>query len=147
MIARTAGNSRTGHFAKEWKRINHMATAARAPQDKLIQVERLLASKRQEIATRLDQHRSGVLIEREPDDEGAEAHHNYSREFALTTLERERRTLSEIEQALARVKKGEYGTCPLCGKRLPEARLRAIPWAKLCVPCAEGGGNSAHKSD
>ena len=122
-----------------------MATAARVQQDKLLHVERLLASKRQEIVTRLEQHRAGVLIEREPDDEGAEAHHNYSREFALTTLERERRTLSEIEQALARVKKGEYGVCPLCGKRLPEARLRAIPWAKLCVPCAEGSAGPARK--
>jgi RNA polymerase-binding protein DksA len=122
-----------------------MATAARVPQDKLIQVERLLASKRQEIASRLDQHRAGVLVEREPDDEGAEAHLNYSREFALTTLERERRTLSEIEQALARVKTGEYGVCPLCGKKLPEARLRAIPWARLCVPCAEGAGNQTRK--
>jgi DnaK suppressor protein len=117
------------------------------PQEKLLQVENLLASKRRELAVRLNEHRTGVFVEPEPDDEGAEANRNYSREFALTTIDRERRTLVEIEQALARLKKGEYGVCPLCGKRLPEARLRAIPWATLCVPCAEAAaGNTAGKS-
>ena len=96
-----------------------MATAARMPQDKLLQVENMLSSKREELALRLNEHRSGVFVELEPDDEGAEANRNYSREFALTTIERERRTLSEIERALARLKKGEYGICPVCGKKLP----------------------------
>jgi DnaK suppressor protein len=118
-----------------------MATTVRVPQERLMQVEKLLAAKRQEIASRYEAHREGVFVESEPDDEGAEAIRNYSREFTLTTLERERRTLSEIEQALARLKKGEYGICSLCGKHLPEARLRAIPWARLCVPCAEGSAS------
>jgi len=116
-----------------------MATTVRMPEERMLQVEKLLAAKRQEIASRFEEHREGVFVEHEPDDEGAQAIRNYSREFALTTLERERRTLAEIEQALARLKKGEYGICSLCGKKLPEARLRAIPWARLCVPCAEGG--------
>jgi DnaK suppressor protein len=125
-----------------------MATAGRMPEAKLLQVQNLLASKRQELAVRLDEHRTGVFVEPEPDDEGAEANGNYSREFALSTIERERRTLAEVEQALARLKKGEYGVCPLCGKKLPEARLRAIPWATLCVPCAEeaAAGNTAARS-
>ena len=114
-----------------------MSTSARIPQERLLQIENLLASKRREIASRFTEHRKGVLVEREPDDEGAEANRNYSREFALTTLERERRNLVEIEEALARLKKGEYGICSFCGKKLPEARLRAIPWATICVPCAE----------
>jgi DnaK suppressor protein len=123
-----------------------MATSARMPQERFVQVETLLASKREELAERLNEHRTGVFIEPEPDDEGAEANGNYSREFALTTIARERRMLAEIEQALARLKKGEYGVCPVCERKLPEARLRAIPWATFCVPCAEAaaGNSSAH---
>jgi DnaK suppressor protein len=114
-----------------------MSATVRMPQARLLQIENLLASKRREIASRFAEHREGVFVDREPDDEGAEANLNYSREFALTTLERERRNLAEIEEALARLKKGEYGICAFCGKKLPEARLRAIPWATICVPCAE----------
>jgi RNA polymerase-binding transcription factor len=53
------------------------------------------------------------------------------------TLERERRTLSEIESALVRMKKGEYGTCDSCGAAIPKAKLDALPWTRLCVHCAE----------
>jgi RNA polymerase-binding protein DksA len=114
-----------------------MATAPRIPEGKLLQVHHLLTSKRHELATRLSEHRTSVLVEAGPDDEGAEANRNYSCELALSTIDRERRTLSEIEGALVRLEKGKYGVCPLCGKKLPDARLRAIPWARLCVPCAE----------
>ena len=120
-----------------------MATASGIPQEKLLQVHHLLTSKRHELAIRLNEHRTGVLVESEPDDEGAEANRNYSREFALSTIDRERRTLAEIEQALLRLEKGDYGVCPLCGKKLPDARLRAIPWARLCVPCAEAAAGES----
>jgi len=118
-----------------------MATTVRMPEvksdAKLSQIQRLLDAKRLELTSRLSEHREDVLVEREPDDEGAEANGNYSREFALTTIERERRNLAEIEAALGRIKKGEYGICSACGNKIPDARLRAIPWATICVPCAE----------
>jgi DnaK suppressor protein len=115
-----------------------MSATARMPQERLQQIENLLASKRREIAFRFEEDRKGVLVEREPDDEGAQANNNYSREFALTIMERDRINLAEIERAIARLKKGEYGICSFCGKKLQEARLRAIPWATVCVPCTEG---------
>lgn len=43
--------------------------------------------------------------------------------------------LNAINQALIRIKNGKYGVCALCGKRIPEDRLRAIPYALLCVQC------------
>jgi DnaK suppressor protein len=53
------------------------------------------------------------------------------------TLERERRTLKEIESALIRKENGEYGTCDSCGASIPKVRLEALPWARLCIRCAE----------
>ncbi len=43
--------------------------------------------------------------------------------------------LNAINPALARIRNGKYGVCAMCGKKIPEDRLRAIPYALLCMPC------------
>jgi DnaK suppressor protein len=45
-------------------------------------------------------------------------------------------TVKEIDQALERIDTGSYGRCELCGQAIPADRLRALPWAALCVPCS-----------
>lgn len=45
-------------------------------------------------------------------------------------------TLREVEHALAKFDRGEYGTCESCGQTIPEARLEAKPAARLCIACA-----------
>jgi DnaK suppressor protein len=52
-------------------------------------------------------------------------------------------TVSEIDQALERLDAGTYGWCVLCGNEVPEERLRAVPWAALCVPCSAKPRKSA----
>jgi DnaK suppressor protein len=41
--------------------------------------------------------------------------------------------LTEVQDALKRIKDGTYGRCVVCGKYIPEKRLEAIPWAARCV--------------
>jgi DnaK suppressor protein len=41
--------------------------------------------------------------------------------------------LSEVQQALKRIKEGSYGRCGVCGKPIPEKRLEALPWATMCI--------------
>ncbi len=41
--------------------------------------------------------------------------------------------LGEIDAALGRLEDGTYGTCTVCGKKIPEERLQAVPWASLCL--------------
>lgn len=43
--------------------------------------------------------------------------------------------LLEIEGALDRIDKGDYGTCEKCGKEIPADRLKANPAALTCVNC------------
>ena len=45
-------------------------------------------------------------------------------------------TLSDIEDALAKFENGTYGECESCHQRIPEARLEAMPAARLCIQCA-----------
>ncbi len=42
-------------------------------------------------------------------------------------------TIRQIDAALQRIEDGTYGICAVCGKPIGEERLRAIPWATLCI--------------
>jgi DnaK suppressor protein len=45
--------------------------------------------------------------------------------------------LQAIEEALLRLDKGAYGVCRDCGEMIAEARLKAIPWTRVCITCKE----------
>ena len=47
-----------------------------------------------------------------------------------------RETLNEIDDALRKLEAGTYGLCESCGEPIPEARLEAMPSARLCISCA-----------
>lgn len=65
-------------------------------------------------------------------DAGSDA---YDRDFALSVLAKEQDALYEIEQALYRIKVGSYGICEISARKIPQARLEAIPFARLTVEC------------
>lgn len=64
---------------------------------------------------------------------GDMATETYDRELEEGLDEGVRTTLRAIDEALARIEKGTYGTCEICGKPIGEERLRAIPWASRCI--------------
>ena len=99
-------------------------------------IEKKLLSEQQELGKRIQSHLADVFVEREPDDEVALATYGVNRDMSAATLERERATLAEIEAALERIAKGHYGLCESCETAISEARLRALPWARLCISCA-----------
>jgi RNA polymerase-binding transcription factor DksA len=45
------------------------------------------------------------------------------------------REMTEIGEALARVREGRYGLCEGCGDAMSPERLEAIPYATLCLAC------------
>jgi RNA polymerase-binding transcription factor DksA len=49
----------------------------------------------------------------------------------------DRDEITAIDQALARIERGEYGLCSGCGAEIPAARQRMLPATDLCRPCAE----------
>lgn len=62
---------------------------------------------------------------------------NFEQEFTLSLMQSEEETLDLIEGALERIEEGVYGQCEECGVKIPKARLKAVPYASLCVKCAE----------
>ena len=54
----------------------------------------------------------------------------------IAIAQNEEHLLEEVEQALARIEHGTYGTCESCGEAIGEARLEAVPYARRCIKCA-----------
>jgi RNA polymerase-binding protein DksA len=51
--------------------------------------------------------------------------------------------LDQVNQALTRLDAGEYGLCTECDEPIGEARLKALPYATLCIQCAEATEESS----
>jgi DnaK suppressor protein len=122
------------------------ATAAK-PLGKRDQKEfrRLLEQERDRLTEELE-----ALEEHTPEVEhqvGMDLGGSYDEDFADVagdTFEREKgfaiessvqALLTQVEEALARLDEGSYGVCESCGRAIHPARLKAIPYAKLCIDC------------
>lgn len=71
----------------------------------------------------------------EHDPEGVTLSSEWSRLSALADAAADE--VRRFDDALARWDAGGYGVCARCGKPIPAGRLEALPFAELCVPCAE----------
>lgn len=70
-------------------------------------------------------------------------------EISSQLAEVESRELTQIENALERMRNGTYGICEVTGKPIPLARLQALPYATMCIEAQreaeqEGGGSQQH---
>jgi RNA polymerase-binding transcription factor len=73
--------------------------------------------------------------ERDPEfEEGAQSEQE---QYTLSLLgEVQRRELSMIDAALARIDSGDYGVCVDCETEIDQKRLQVLPFALLCTDCA-----------
>jgi RNA polymerase-binding transcription factor DksA len=99
----------------------------------------------QEQATSLRAEADSLALEREPGDVQFDEE---SGEGGTVTVDRERNlalsgqatlAVEEIDDAMARIKDKTYGYCERCFQPIPKPRLRALPYARLCVACKSGG--------
>jgi DnaK suppressor protein len=61
----------------------------------------------------------------------------YDREFSLGIASNERELIYELEDALKRIEEGTYGVCEDCKDLITKTRLKALPYARLCVKCQQ----------
>ena len=120
-----------------------------AGDDKFLAEQRhLLESERavyQSQASDLKAEADSLAQEREPGDVQFDEE---SGEGGTVTVDRERdlalsaqalAAVEEIDAALARIEDKTYGACERCHQPIPKPRLKALPFARLCVACKSGG--------
>ncbi len=61
----------------------------------------------------------------------------YDREFSLSLASNERQSLYELEDALKKIEDGTLGLCEDCKILISRTRLKALPYARLCLKCQE----------
>jgi DnaK suppressor protein len=59
----------------------------------------------------------------------------YSRDVLLNLSETQRQKVRDIDAALDRLAKGEYGICMRCEEEIPPRRMEVRPFSRYCVDC------------
>jgi DnaK suppressor protein len=57
----------------------------------------------------------------------------FERERDLSLVNNLRDLMERIDKALAKMGEGSYGLCDRCGRPIEKLRLKALPYANLCI--------------
>ena len=57
----------------------------------------------------------------------------FERERDLSLTNNIRDLIEKVDHALVRIDEGSYGLCERCGRPIEKARLKALPYANLCI--------------
>ena len=59
----------------------------------------------------------------------------YNRQLEGELGEQEWQKLNQVDLAIEKIAKGEYGVCTQCEDSIPEARLEVVPFTEFCTQC------------
>lgn len=109
--------------------------------------KKIIIRKKEEIVDDIKQLSEGIIKKSQKDAAGDisgytfhmadVATDTYDREFSLGLASNERRFLYELDDALKKIGEGTFGVCEDCESLIPKTRLKAIPYARLCIKCQE----------
>lgn len=99
------------------------------------EIRELLLAKHQELTHRLDNIKSNITRGRSADSQ-EQAQELENAEVVDALGNEARHELHLIAKALDQIKNDTYGDCADCGKSIPQARLKAHPFAERCIDCA-----------
>ena len=131
-MLRTPAHAKTAARRKTAKKLPPDATASRNAD-----LRRMLTSRRDALRVEVE---SGIRVGRngrpkEGGDNLEDSDAATQGDITLSLLQMRAEMLTRIEQALVRLDAGRYGTCFECEEDIPEARLRALPFAVRCQSC------------
>ena len=119
-----------------------MATRSPLTKKELIDLRERLEAERDDLRAQLEEleestfsaAQSDITGEMGFDEEYADAGTNtFEREKDLSLVNNLRDLMDRIDKALAKMDDGTYGLCARCGKPIEKARIKALPYANLCL--------------
>lgn len=120
---------KTTHSKKELDELRQRLEAERAELE-----EQLSTIEETQFATSQSDISGEVSFDEENADAGT---FTFERERDLSIENNVRDLLGKIDRALSRMDEGTYGTCSRCGRPIEKARLKALPYADLCIKDAQ----------
>ena len=70
----------------------------------------------------------------------------YERELSMNLVSSEQEVLYQIDDALKRIDESTYGICQQCNKPITLTRLKAVPYASMCIACQRQQESQKSKS-
>ena len=119
-----------------------MATRAALTAKELKELRQRLQEERRDLQAQYDEieeatfstNQSDLTGEMGFDEEYADAGTaTFERERDLSLVNNLRDLMERIDKALAKIEDGTYGLCDRCGKPIEKARIKALPYANLCL--------------
>src|SRR6476659_8766854 len=106
-----------------------------ARNDALLRLHKTLTERRDELRRRLGYELTDLRASDLTGDAADQAFEAGSDEINSQLAELESRELAQIERALGKLRQGSYRVCEGCQKKIPIARLNALPFSTTCVDC------------
>lgn len=97
----------------------------------------LLLGQRFDLQARIDEEFQALREQEVHSDSADIGSAEEERQWRLRSLEREKKLLDKIDQALERLARGEYGWCEETGEPIGLRRLLLRPTATLCIEAKE----------
>jgi DnaK suppressor protein len=115
-----------------------MASRATRERERYQVLKAMLEDRRRDIHDKLRSLRENLPTQlAEVKDAEEQSVDDFVRDVELALVEMKSQTLGQIDEAIQRLEDGVYGVCAECGEEIAEARLKALPFATLCIPCQE----------
>lgn len=109
-----------------------------AHEDRYAVLMSMLEDRRRDIQDRLRSLRETLPAQvAEVKDAEEQSVQDFVQDVELALMEMKSETLAQIDEAVRRLQAGVYGICANCGREIAEARLKALPFATLCLECRE----------
>lgn len=86
----------------------------------------------QKVSTEIEESKGAELKD---DGDMASANGDFLINDAIVS--QQKKEYEEIEYALSKIKRGNYGTCEMCEEPIGMSRLKATPFARYCIVCRE----------
>ncbi len=103
----------------------------------LANFKKILTQKKATITNKLNSKKIDEVEIETGGDEIDTATQSTEREMQFELSGIDKRMMQDIDNALAKIEKGTFGSCECCGKEIPQARLDALPWVRYCKECQE----------